>query len=63
MIFKPLLEHNMGMSHKSGDGLELPLFYVEGSIRLERDENLFKGEKITLFNQPYNIPNLYFYVI
>ena len=37
MVFKPPLEHNMGMSHKSGDGLELSLLYVEGSIRLERD--------------------------
>ena len=37
MDFKPPLEHNMGMSHKSNDGLELPLLYVEGSIRLERD--------------------------
>ena len=37
MVFKPLLKHNMGMSHKSGDGLELPLLYVEGSIGLERD--------------------------
>ena len=37
MVFKPPLEHNMGMSHKNGDDLEFPFFYVKGSIRLERD--------------------------
>ena len=37
MVFKPPLEHNIGMSHKNRDGLELPFFYVEESIRLERD--------------------------
>jgi len=36
MVIKPPLEHNMGMSHKIGDGLELQFLYAEGSIRLER---------------------------
>ena len=36
-VFRPPLEHNMGMSHKNGDSLELPFLYVEESIRLERD--------------------------
>ena len=35
------------MSHKNDDGLELQFLYVEGSLRLKRDKNLFKrGEKI-----------------
>ena len=37
MVFKPPLEHNMGMSHRSSDDLELPLLYIEGFIRLERE--------------------------
>ena len=37
MVIKPPLEHNMGMSHRSSDDLELPLLYIEGFIRLERD--------------------------
>ena len=42
MVFKPQLEHNMSMSNKNGDGLQLPFFFslmlkVKESIRLERD--------------------------
>ena len=37
MVFKPLLEHNMGMSYKNDNVLELPFLYVEESIKLERD--------------------------
>ena len=36
MIFKPPLEHNIGMSHKNDDDLELPFLYDEEYIRLER---------------------------
>ena len=37
MVFKPLLEHNIGMPHKNGDGLELSFLHVEESTRLEKD--------------------------
>ena len=37
MVFRPPLKHNIGMSHKNGDSLELSFLYVEVSIRLERD--------------------------
>ena len=37
MVCKPLFEHNMGMSHKNGDGLELSFIYDEESTRLKRD--------------------------
>ena len=29
MAFEPTLEHNMGMSYKNGDGLELPFLCDE----------------------------------
>ena len=45
MVFKPPLEHNMGMSRKNVDGLELPFLHDEESIRLQRDKNLFKRAK------------------
>lgn len=49
MVFKPPLEYNMHMPHKSGDGLKFTLLYVEESIRLERYYTLFKGEEKRTF--------------
>ena len=37
MVFKPQMEHDMGMSYKNGDDVKLPVLYNEESIRLERD--------------------------
>ena len=36
MVFKPLFEHNMGMSYKNDNVLELPFLYVEESRSEER---------------------------
>ena len=39
MVFKPQMEHDMGMgmSYKNGDDVKLPFLYNEESIRPERD--------------------------
>ena len=37
MVFKPPLEHNMGMFNKNVDGLKLPFLYDVGPMGLEKD--------------------------